>query len=85
MKLSTTHVSKEMTDAKFWRLFSYTQNHLTVSKKKWAQTRLKCHQIVYKSYIKYLCINRIFHQITYNAWYAIKPNETKIIMFNIYV
>ena len=28
----------------------------------------------YKSYLWYICINRIWHQITYNDWY-IKPNR----------
>ena len=36
-------------------------------------------------YIWYRCIKRIWHQITYNGWYAIKPNQTKSHVFNIYV
>ena len=28
-------------------------------------------------YIYYTCIKRIWHWITYNGWYAIKPNQTK--------
>ena len=31
-----------------------------------------CLQIIY---IQYISINRIWHLITYNDWYAIKPNQ----------
>ena len=31
------------------------------------------------------CLNQICHWITYNGWYAIKPNLTKSYIFNIYV
>ena len=42
---------------------------------------------VYKSYLfdMYVCIKMIWHYITYNGWYAIKPNQTKSYIFNIYV
>ena len=36
-------------------------------------------------YIQYICIKRIWQWITYNGWYAIKPNQTKPYIFNIYV
>ena len=36
-------------------------------------------------YIWYICIKRIWHWITYNGWYAIKPKPTKSYIFNIYV
>ena len=32
-----------------------------------------CLQIIY---IQYICIKRIRYLITYNGWYAIKPNQT---------
>ena len=28
-------------------------------------------------YIWYICVNRIWHQITYDGWYAINSNQTK--------
>ena len=36
-------------------------------------------------YIQYIRIKKIRHKITYNGWYAIKPNQTKSYIFNIYV
>ena len=44
---------------------------------------LRCHYFqFYKMcleiiYIWYICMKRIQHWITYNVWYAIKPNQTK--------
>ena len=29
---------------------------------------------VYKSHIEYMCINKIWHKMTYKAWYNIKEN-----------
>ena len=28
-------------------------------------------------YIQYKCIKRIWHQISYESWYAIKPNQIR--------
>ena len=36
-------------------------------------------------YISYACIKKILHKITYNVWYAIKPNQTKSYIFKKYV
>ena len=36
-------------------------------------------------YIWYICIKRIWLQITYSSWYAIKQNKAKSYIFNIYV
>ena len=56
--------------------------------KKGAQGRWKCYltKCVYKSYIQYICIKRIWPKITYSGWYPItlnqiKPNQTKIHFF----
>ena len=34
----------------------------------------------HKSYIRYICKNWIWHWITNNVWYAIKPNQTYLIL-----
>ena len=37
--------------------------------------------VIYKICLKivfiYICIKKILHLITYNGWYAVKPNQTK--------
>ena len=33
-------------------------------------------------YISYVCINRIWHKITYKGWYAIKANQPNFILDN---
>ena len=38
----------------------------------WNVIMKMCLQIIY---IQYICINRIWHLMTYNGWYAIKPNQ----------
>ena len=48
---------------------------------------LVCHktqsnQIIYNQYIP---IKRIWHEITYNGWYAGKPSQTKSYIFNVYI
>ena len=37
-----------------------------------------CHKIQLNqiTYLQYICIKKIWHLITYNGWYAIKPNQT---------
>ena len=69
------NVCKQMTKVKLVLLYHNIRNHLTMCKK-WAQARLKMlsTKFVYKSYIQYVCITRIWHEISYNGWYAIKPN-----------
>ena len=58
-------------------LTSHMYNHLTVCKQKWA---LACFKMLSTncSYWSYICIKRIWHKISYNVWYAIKLNQTKL-------
>ena len=53
---------------------------------KWAQVRSKMlpTKCVKKLYIFYM-YKEDLAEITYNGWYAIKPNPTKSYIFNIYV
>ena len=48
---------------------------------------LTCHKIQPNQilYIEYICIKRIWHEITFNGWRAIKSNQTKSYILNIYV
>ena len=39
-----------------------------------------CFEIIY---LIYICIKRIWRQITYNGWYAIKPNQNKSYILNV--
>ena len=66
-----------MTDLKLLLLHSSTWNHSTTLKR--AQARVKMlPTIVFTNRIFNIWIKRICHYITYNDWYAIKPNSTKL-------
>ena len=68
-------VCRQMTDVKLWLLYSNTWKHLAQARLSMLSTKY-----VYKSYIYliYIYIKRIWHYITYNGWYAIKHNQTKL-------
>ena len=38
-----------------------------------------CLQIIYIEFI-YICIKSVWHYITYNGWYAMKPNQTETLI-----
>ena len=68
------------------KLFTYKSYELPFNcVKKWALTRLKMLsktmrlQIIYNMFQEDLALNN------YNGWYAIKPNQTKLYIFDIYV
>ena len=66
----------------WWWIYKYYED-LASNNPQW----LMCHKTKPNKiiYIWYVCIKRICHWITYNGWYAIKPNQTKSYIFNIHV
>ena len=71
--------------ANFIYLYCYTWNDFNCVQKKWSQAYLKrstkvCVQLMYSLDIS---INRSWHEITNNGWYAFKPNQTNPIGINI--
>ena len=63
-------------------LNSSTLNHITVYKQMSSGTfkNVAYKLVVLKSYLLYICINRIWHWITHKGWYAIKHNQTNTLL-----
>ena len=69
---SYLYVSKQMTDAKS-NCYYYKE---TVEVVQLARLKIFSTKFINKLWILYVCIKRIWHEIAYTSWYAVKPKQT---------
>ena len=76
-------VCKQMTDVKFWLLYSNTWNSLTVWQRFWAHLRMLSSKFVYKSYIysKYMYKQDLaLNNLLWLIWHKSQTNQTKLVI-----
>ena len=81
---SSKNIINKMCVEIIYLIYMYKED-LTLNNLPWLichKNQTKPNQILY---IQYICIKRIWPLITHNGWYALKLNQTKFYIFNIYV